>query len=245
MVRLGAVAIALVTLVAVALIARPSTSEEIHPAEAAALRHAPASIYDDTTTTEQETEVLHGLAGSVISAEEELEALTQITTTSSSTTTTTVTTTTRPKTMSTTKPRSTGTTAPKPTTTTTAKPKPAGGFNAAYEAEFARLINGYRSSHGLAPLARHSGLDSYARNWAKYMADNNKFDHSNIWQLLSQGWGFAAENIGRGGSVKGIFDKLKSSAGHSDNMLRDVTHFGIGVYVDGDGRIWTAHVFAR
>lgn len=235
MVRLGAVAIALVTLVAVALIARPSTSEEIHPAEAAALRHAPASIYDDTTTTEQETEVLHGLAGSVISAEEELEALAQITTTSSSTTTTTVTTTTRPKTMSTTKPRSTGTTAP----------KPAGGFNAAYEAEFARLINGYRSSHGLAPLARHSGLDSYARNWAEYMADNNKFGHSDISQLQSQGWGFAAENIGRGGSVKGIFDKLKSSAGHSDNMLRDVTHFGIGVYVDGDGRIWTAHVFAR
>lgn len=235
MVRLGAVAIALVTLVAVALIARPSTSEEIHPAEAAALRHAPASIYDDTTTTEQETEVLHGLAGSVISAEEEIEALAQITTTSSSTTTTTVTTTTRPKTMSTTKPRSTGTTAP----------KPAGGFNAAYEAEFARLINGYRSSHGLAPLARHSGLDSYARNWAKYMADNNKFVHSDISQLLSQGWGFAAENIGRGGSVKGIFDKLRSSAGHSDNMLRDVTHFGIGVYVDGDGRIWTAHVFAR
>lgn len=235
MVRLGAVAIALVTLVAVALIARPSTSEEIHPAEAAALRHAPASIYDDTTTTEQETEVLHGLAGSVISAEEELEALAQITTTSSSTTTTTVTTTTRPKTMSTTKPRSTGTTAP----------KPAGGFNAAYEAEFARLINGYRSSHGLAPLARHSGLDSYARNWAEYMADNNKFVHSETSQLLSQGWGFAAENIGRGGSVKGIFDKLRSSAGHSDNMLRDVTHFGIGVYVDGDGRIWTAHVFAR
>lgn len=235
MVRLGAVAIALVTLVAVALIARPSTSEEIHPAEAAALRHAPASIYDDTTTTEQETEVLHGLAGSVISAEEEIEALAQITTTSSSTTTTTVTTTTRPKTMSTTKPRSTGTTAP----------KPAGGFNAAYEAEFARLINGYRSSHGLAPLARHSGLDSYARNWAEYMADNNKFEHSKISQLLSQGWGFAAENIGRGGSVKGIFDKLRSSAGHSDNMLRDVTHFGIGVYVDGDGRIWTAHVFAR
>lgn len=235
MVRLGAVAIALVTLVAVALIARPSTSEEIHPAEAAALRHAPASIYDDTTTTEQETEVLHGLAGSVISAEEEIEALAQITTTSSSTTTTTVTTTTRPKTMSTTKPRSTGTTAP----------KPAGGFNAAYEAEFARLINGYRSSHGLAPLARHSGLDSYARNWAKYMADNNKFVHSETSQLLSQGWGFAAENIGRGGSVKGIFDKLRSSAGHSDNMLRDVTHFGIGVYVDGDGRIWTAHVFAR
>lgn len=235
MVRLGAVAIALVTLVAVALIARPSTSEEIHPAEAAALRHAPASIYDDTTTTEQETEVLHGLAGSVISAEEEIEALAQITTTSSSTTTTTVTTTTRPKTMSTTKPRSTGTTAP----------KPAGGFNAAYEAEFARLINGYRSSHGLAPLARHSGLDSYARNWAEYMADNNKFVHSETSQLLSQGWGFAAENIGRGGSVKGIFDKLRSSAGHSDNMLRDVTHFGIGVYVDGDGRIWTAHVFAR
>lgn len=235
MVRLGAVAIALVTLVAVALIARPSTSEEIHPAEAAALRHAPASIYDDTTTTEQETEVLHGLAGSVISAEEEIEALAQITTTSSSTTTTTVTTTTRPKTMSTTKPRSTGTTAP----------KPAGGFNAAYEAEFARLINGYRSSHGLAPLARHSGLDSYARNWAEYMADNNEFSHSKTSQLLSQGWGFAAENIGRGGSVKGIFDKLRSSAGHSDNMLRDVTHFGIGVYVDGDGRIWTAHVFAR
>ncbi|MFO7300670.1 MAG: CAP domain-containing protein, partial [Actinomycetes bacterium] len=124
-------------------------------------------------------------------------------------------------------------------------PKPAGGFNAAYEAEFARLINGYRSSHGLAPLARHSGLDSYARNWAEYMADNNKFGHSDISQLQSQGWGFAAENIGRGGSVKGIFDKLRSSAGHSDNMLRDVTHFGIGVYVDGDGRIWTAHVFAR
>lgn len=57
--------------------------------------------------------------------------------------------------------------------------------------------------------------------------------------------GFGAENVGRGGSVGGIFNALANSGGHRVNMLGDFTHFGVGVWVDGDGVIWTTHVFSR
>jgi uncharacterized protein YkwD len=53
------------------------------------------------------------------------------------------------------------------------------------------------------------------------------------------------ENVGVGGSVSSIFGGLTNSAGHNANMLGDFTHFGVGVWVDASGAIWTTHVFTR
>ena len=76
------------------------------------------------------------------------------------------------------------------------------------------------------------------------MAEDGQLKHSNISNLLPP-WTAAAENVGAGGSVSGIFNALSGSSGHLGNMLGDYTHLGVGAYVDGDGTIWTVHVFTR
>ena len=137
-------------------------------------------------------------------------------------------------------PATTTTTAPAPTTTQA----PAGSFGASEEASFAANINSLRSSDGLASLARHSSLDSYARSWAQQMAANGSISHSNFGSLLGP-WSAVGENVGAGGSVSAVFNALAGSSGHRSNMLGDFTHMGVGVWVDGGGTLWTVHVFAR
>jgi uncharacterized protein YkwD len=122
------------------------------------------------------------------------------------------------------------------------QPTSTAGFNAGYEAEFAAKIDGLRSSKGLAGLARDGSLDAEARAWAQQMAERGELSHSNISRFVPP-WSAAAENVGRGGSVSSLFDALAGSSGHLSNMLGGYTHVGIGVWVDGSGTLWTAHVF--
>ncbi len=163
----------------------------------------------------------------------------------------TTTTTKPPKPTTTTKPPRPTTTTTQPPTTTTAPPPttttteaPSGGYSSSAESSFRSKINNLRGSVGVAALTSDGGLKSYARNWAKHMADTGDFSHSNIGSLLGP-WSRVGENIAYGYSVSSMFDGLKNSSGHYNNMVSpNFTHFGVGVYVDGDGRIWTAHVFA-
>ena len=76
------------------------------------------------------------------------------------------------------------------------------------------------------------------------MADSGSISHSNIGSLLGE-WSSVGENVGVGSSVGQIFDQLVASAPHQSNMVGDFTHFGIGVYQDSNGTLWTAHVFAQ
>jgi uncharacterized protein YkwD len=76
------------------------------------------------------------------------------------------------------------------------------------------------------------------------MAGDGGLSHSNLGSLVPP-WSAAGENVGMGGSVKAVFSALAGSSGHRANMLGDYTHFGVGVWVDSDGVIWTAHVFTR
>ncbi|MEX1125027.1 MAG: CAP domain-containing protein [Acidimicrobiia bacterium] len=116
------------------------------------------------------------------------------------------------------------------------------GFNPGYESEFASKINSLRSSNGLSALTRDGSLDAAARAWAQRMAERGDLSHSDIGRFLPP-WSAAAENVGSGGSVSSLFDLLAGSSGHRSNMLGGYTHVGIGVWVDGSGTLWTAHVF--
>lgn len=133
-----------------------------------------------------------------------------------------------------------------PTTspTTTSPPSTNEGFVSSAESEFASLINSYRSSKGLDKLSRDGSLNSYARSWAKHMAQTGDLTHSNISTLLPP-WSAVGENIGKGGAVDPIFEALVASGSHLENMVGDFTDFGIGVYRDSKGTLWTCHVFAR
>ena len=179
-------------------------------------------------------------------------------TTSTTTTTTTTTTTAAPATTTTTRAPRTSTTAapaPAPTTTaptvTTAAPTttttaaPSGNFSSSAESDFVSRINNLRASVGLPALRTHSGLHGYARNWSEEMATSGSFRHSDIGAYIKNtSWGTIGENIGKGGSVGGIFEALKKSQSHYDNMVNPgFTHIGVGVYVDANGTIWTTHVF--
>lgn len=185
--------------------------------------------------------------------DEALARSTSTTTTLATTTTAAPSTTTTEQAPSTTAAQRSTTTTAAPTTTsppttsppTTSPPTTsAGSFVGSAESEFASRINSYRSSNGLPALKRSGSLDSYARNWAKQMGLNGDLSHSNIGSLLSS-WNAVGENVGMGGSVSVIFDALKGSSGHADNMKGDWTHMGIGVWQDSSGTLWTCHVFAR
>jgi len=208
----------------------------------------------ETTTTTPDIEALvasGSVQAPVDDAENELTkaALARMSTTTTTTIPSTTTTTEAATTTTSTKAtrEAAPTTAAAPTTTppTTSPPTTsAGGFSSADEADFSGRINSLRQSEGKPGLSRDGSLDSFARSAAKRMAESGSLQHSNIGSLLPP-WEAAGENIGTGGSVSSIFNALVASSGHLSNMLGDFTHMGIGVYRDGDGSIWTAHVFAR
>ncbi|MGH8913943.1 MAG: CAP domain-containing protein [Acidimicrobiia bacterium] len=131
-----------------------------------------------------------------------------------------------------------------PATTTPPEPEREAGPNGEFESQFASKINGLRADSGLAKLSRDGSLDARARDWAERMADNGDLSHSDLGSLVPP-WTAAGENVGMGDSVKSVFGALVGSSGHKSNMLGDYTHFGIGVWVDSNGTIWTAHVFTR
>lgn len=211
------------------------------PEETAPVVVAPTT----TTTTAPDFEVLVESHSLDPFAEKESDLTDEAIYRSTSTTTSTTTTTTAPPATTPTtaassgKAKSSQTTSP-PTTKATSQ----AGYLSSAESDFASKINSYRSANGMASLKRDSSLNSYARSWAKKMAQSGKLSHSNIASLLPP-WSSAGENVGTGGSVKAIFGALKSSPGHRANMLGDFTHFGVGVWRDGSGVLWTAHVFTR
>ena len=164
------------------------------------------------------------------------------------TTTLAATTTTAPPTTTTTAKPTTTTTKTTPATTTTVAPTttaaPSGSSNSGYEADFEQLINSHRANNGLSALISDSNLDSEARSWSQTMATTGNFEHSDISRFLGP-WSSVGENIAYGGSVTSMFNGLVASSGHNANMLGDFTHFGIGVWVDGNGTLWTTHVFTK
>jgi uncharacterized protein YkwD len=152
------------------------------------------------------------------------------------------TTTAEPATTTTTAPKQTTTTVQATTTTTVAEA--AGSYNSAHEGSFASLINDHRSSNGLSALSRDGTLDAEARAWSKHMAEAGGLSHSDIGRFLPP-WSTVGENVGYGGTVTTIFNSLVASSGHNENMLNgSFSAFGIGVWVDADGLIWTTHIFA-
>lgn len=200
-----------------------------------------------TTTTEPDFEALveSGVLDPLAEEESDLtdEAIKRSTSTTMATTTTlppstTVATAAAPAPKSKASPSSPTTSPP------TTKASSQTGYSSGAESDFASRINSYRSANGEPALKRDGSLDSYARSWAKKLAQSGSLSHSNIGSLIPP-WSAVGENVGKGGSVQGIFDALKASSGHRANMVGDFTHVGVGVWRDADGVLWTAHVFTR
>lgn len=220
---------------------RPPVAERVPSIPAAEVAETTSTTSDlDLEIPETET------AAIVLSAVE--EALTEEASEATTTTSTTSTTTTAPPTAPKSSPSTTQppTTSPPTTSPTTTAPSTGfePGFRSNYESDFQGRINSLRSSKGLGKLTSNGSLTTRARHWAKKVAEADKLMHSNLGSLVPP-WMAAGENLGVGGSVSSVFSGLKASSSHLSNMLGDFTHFGVGVYQDSSGRIWTVHVFAR
>lgn len=107
-------------------------------------------------------------------------------------------------------------------------------------AEKARdLINAYRKSKGLKPVALNAELSSAAKAHAKDLAKWDRISHygsdgSNPWDRVKRA-GYnakvAAENVGTGqASIDEVFKGWQESPGHNKNLLMaDVEHMGIAL----------------
>ena len=86
------------------------------------------------------------------------------------------------------------------------------------------------------------------------MADTDEFEHSPYYSArYPPGWRRAGEDIAYGSgygnhitTIERLFESLSNSPGHYANMTNSgYTHIGIGVFIDGDSRMWVPQNFAE
>lgn len=110
------------------------------------------------------------------------------------------------------------------------------------------LVNGARSSAGLAPLAHDPGLAGVAQAWAERMAANGAMSHNpSTGAQIPGGWSTWGENVAwsTDPSPAGLHASLMGSSGHRANILSSAfTSVGVGYATDAAGGAYVAQVFA-
>lgn len=112
------------------------------------------------------------------------------------------------------------------------------GHAADFGSETLRLINSYRTSRGLSPLASHSVLQRLAKQHSRYQASRNDLGHDGYKQRAAQARAAGltarcAENVGfRYASPQQLFAGWRNSPGHNKNLLRPSLRYA-GVSVVG------------
>ncbi|MBM7497388.1 CAP domain-containing protein [Oerskovia paurometabola] len=110
------------------------------------------------------------------------------------------------------------------------------------------LVNGARSSAGLAPLAHDPGLAGVAQAWAERMAANGSMSHNpSTGAQIPGGWSSWGENVAwsTDPSPSGLHASLMGSPGHRANILSSTfTSVGVGYATDAAGGAYVAEVFA-
>ncbi len=98
------------------------------------------------------------------------------------------------------------------------------------------LINSYRTSRGLSPLASNATLKTMARQHSQYQASRNAISHDGYRQRSAQAKaaglsGICAENVGvKYRSAQQLFSGWRNSGAHNTNMLRpNLRYAGVSV----------------
>jgi len=117
------------------------------------------------------------------------------------------------------------------------------------ELAFEWSIEVERVSNGLPPLAVDPMVSAEARQWSGGMALFDTLAHSasvgaQIAAVDPQ-WQALGENVGEGTSPQSIAAAFMASPHHRANILGAYSHMGVGVFVDGLGRIWVTERFYR
>jgi len=110
-------------------------------------------------------------------------------------------------------------------------------------ASLVSMINGARSSQGLAPLSTASDLTAVAVQRAQIMASSGALSHTPDLGGQVCCWSWLGENAAYAGSVSSLHSVLMGSAPHRANILQpDADDVGVAV-VRADGQLWAAQVF--
>lgn len=98
------------------------------------------------------------------------------------------------------------------------------------------LVNSYRSSRGLSPVASHSTLRALAGQHSRHQAAENTIGHDGFRQRSAQAKaaglsGICAENVGYNyKNAQHLFSGWANSAGHNTNLLRpNIRYAGVSV----------------
>lgn len=114
-------------------------------------------------------------------------------------------------------------------------------------------IDFVRQANGRSKLNRSPCLDNAAREWARFMAENNYLAHSNTVYVdigvlpekyCGKIYGTIGENVGRAGTVDSMFTAYMNSPGHAANILGAYSFMGLGTYQqNGTPNQFNAQVF--
>jgi len=146
-----------------------------------------------------------------------------------------------------------GTTIRTVTVTVSAAPPPPPADVATCEQALFNAVNVKRASAGIAPLTRNALIDGLCRTHAQYMAASGVLSHDNVTtrcETISAsipGLGPCAENVLQNNipcNAAAMAQQWYDSAGHRTNMLNAAyTISGMGIAIDGSGRIWACQIF--
>ena len=117
---------------------------------------------------------------------------------------------------------------------------------------FLDMINDARADVGAAPLAWAPDIEQYTRDHSSDMSGWGELIHSTgnaLGAAIPAGWTSWGENIGWQShpslpDCTAMHDAFMASTGHRNNLLNSSFEFAAtGTYIDGDGELWTTHVF--
>jgi hypothetical protein len=113
------------------------------------------------------------------------------------------------------------------------------------ESAFVAKINELRTDKGLSPLSVNQNLVAKARSWAAGMAAAGRIWHSTLSDGITEDWKKLGENVGMGGSVKGLHDAFVASQHHYENLVDPAFgQVGIGIVISGN-TIFVSEMFMQ
>jgi uncharacterized protein YkwD len=140
------------------------------------------------------------------------------------------------------------------TVTVSASPPPPSGDAATCEQALFDAVNAIRVSNGRAPLTRNAYIDGLCRDHAAYMQAAGSLSHDNFSTRADAivahipGMMACAENVLYNFTpcdATAMAQQWYDSPGHRTNMLNNTyTIAGMGIVIDGTGKIWACQVFA-
>jgi uncharacterized protein YkwD len=112
-------------------------------------------------------------------------------------------------------------------------------------------VNHDRGANGLPPVAWNQQLGDLAQHWANVMAFTGQLTHQDLGSILRgpsfAGWHVLAENILVAPATDGpaqLESIWMASPPHRSNILNGgLTRIGVGLTVDGQGRVWAVEDF--